>query len=458
MVESIDQQCGRWWRGWVHDPTLMGDTVGVPILVWSDDDAASDPMLTGAKFAALASMARWPSIDRPTLVGGAALTTDAWRRVVDHNDLWEQVDAAVAGDEASAEQLRSRFGQADLPDDVADALTSSFEHVCAECEDDVAVAVRSSAVAEDLAGRTFAGQYLTRLSVRDGASALTAYRDCLASAWSAGTRGYRRRTSRPDVAIDCAGGDAGGVAGGGSSAGGALAEHAAMAVILQPMVHSGDGWAGAALSDGSGGVVVEAVRGLGDRLMSGRADPLRWSVVSGERPDGALASVVVDWVRRAERRVGHAVEVEFAVRADGSVPVILQSRPYRPATPPSTLADRWHRPTGDVNGLAVGQGVVRGPVCRLDSPEETEALEPGAVLVTSATDPGWLPLLAQVGAVVTDHGGLTSHAAIVCRELGLLAVVGCGDATRRLVHGETIEVRCDGPMGSITRVGAGRDR
>ena len=74
---------------------------------------------------------------------------------------------------------------------------------------------------------------------------------------------------------------------------------------------------------------------------------------------------------------------------------------------------------------------------------------PGAVLGTSSTDPGWLPRLGGLGAVVTDHGGLTSHAAIVCRELGLLAVVGCGDATRRLVHGQQVEVRCVGPTGAV---------
>ena len=102
-----------------------------------------------------------------------------------------------------------------------------------------------------------------------------------------------------------------------------------------------------------------------------------------------------------------------------------------------------------MNGRAVGSGTARGVVCRLDDPGEVDRLEPGGVLVTSSTDPRWLPLLDQVVAVVTDHGGLTSHAAIVCRELGLLAVVGCGDATRRLLQGDLVEIRCDGVTGAV---------
>ena len=293
--------------------------------------------------------------------------------------------------------------------------------------------MRSSAVAEDLAGRTFAGQHLTRLSVSDVGDAVRAYRDCLASAWAEGTRRYRERTA--DGSPD----------------------DPSMAVIVQAMAHAGDGWAGAAVTDGVGGVTVEVVRGFGDELMSGRADPLRWTVAGGEQADGALAVSVVSWVRRCEQRCGHAVEVEFAVRTDDPAPVVLQLRAHDPATPIVAGPSRWRTVRGEVNGLAIGTGRVRGPVCCLDGPEDMDRLVPGGVLVTDSTDPAWLPLLGGVGAVVTDHGGLTSHAAIVCRELGILAVVGCGDATRRLVHGDLVDVRCDGPTGSVLPVSrAGR--
>jgi len=403
--------------------------VSVPILVWSDDDDAADPTLTGAKFATLSAVGRWPAPDRPLLAGGAALSTTAWRSVVAHNRLDDLVDAALGGHDRSADELHEAFSAATLPAAVRESLSVSVQRLLDEGA--LGLALRSSAVAEDLAGRSFAGQYVTRLSVSDVEGATAAYRDCLASAWARGTGGYRRRTADPSST--------------------APDDHA-MAVMLQPMVHLGDGWAGAALSDGARGVVIEVVRGLGDRLMSGRADPLRWSVTGDEEPQGALAAAVANWVRRAEARFGHAIEVEFAVRSDESVPVVLQARPYDTAASYPTRADRWTRPTGLVNGVAVGTGTARGVVCRLDDPADLDLLEPSGVLVTSSTDPGWLPLLEQVAAVVTDHGGLTSHAAIVCRELGLLAVVGCGDATLRLAHGDLVEVSCDGATGAVRRL------
>ncbi len=393
------------------------------IMVWSGDDDAVDPAVTGTKFATLARLARWPIEDRPRLVPGAALTTAAWHRVVRHLGMDPTLARARDGDGQAAHELVRAFMTGALPAEVHASISEAVERMGDGGR--VALAVRSSAVAEDLEGRTFAGQYLTRLSVTDLDAAVDAYRSCLASAWRDGARAYR------------------------DSTGSAVGDDPAMAVALQPMVHGGAGWAGAALSDGEGGVTVEAVRGLGDDLMSGRADPLRWTVSTHELPDGAFVREIVAWVRRAERRQGHAVEVEFAVRPDESIPVVLQLRPHRPSVPQSTRSDRLHHPAGTVNGLSVGSGSVRGAVCRLDGPEQMDLLVPGGVLVTSSTDPGWLPLLAGLGAVVTDHGGLTSHAAIVCRELGLLAVVGCGDATRRLVHGQQVEVRCDGPTGAV---------
>ena len=395
------------------------------LLAWLDDRTATDRALVGTKFASLAEVRRWPIEDRPQMPPGAALTTGAWHRVVERNGLAPLVAAGMSGDETAERSLEQALAHAELPADVIDACSSVVGELTATGG---AVAVRSSAVAEDLEGRTFAGQYLTRLSVHGVEAAADAYRACLASAWRAGPRRYRVRTA--DGSPD----------------------DPAMAVIVQAMAHDGDGWAGAALTDGSGGVTVEVVRGLGAELMSGRADPLRWTVAGGEHPEGDLALQVVEWCRRAEQRCGHAVEIEFAVRSDAPTPLLLQLRAHRSDEAVRAGAGRWSSPSGDVNGLAIGRGTVRGPVCRLDGPDEMERLVAGGVLVTTATDPAWLPLLAGLGAVVTDHGGLTSHAAIVCRELGILAVVGCGDATRRLVDGQRVEVRCDGTTGAVSPI------
>jgi pyruvate,water dikinase len=390
----------------------------MPLLVWSDEEVALDPALVGSKFASLAALDRWPVRERPQLVPGAALSTEAWHLVVDHAGLGGAVRAALAGDAAAADELSRSLQSVALPEPVDAALRAALARL-----GDSALAVRSSAVAEDLVGRSFAGQYRTCLDVVGVEAAADAYRTCLASAWQPAMMAYRRTTSSGF-------------------------DDPAMAVVLQPMVHDGDGWAGAALSDGAGAVVVEVVRGWGDALMSGRADPLRWEVAPGEQPDAAVAASVVEWVRRAERRTGAPIEVEFALRRAESVPVVLQLRTHAPGSAAVDAAPTtWSR--GLVNGLAVGRGMVRGPVCRLDGVHEMDRLVPGGVLVTSMTDPAWVPLMGHAAAVVTDHGGSTSHAAIVCRELGLLAVVGCGDATSLLDQGRQVEVRCEGSVGSV---------
>lgn len=396
------------------------------IVVWPEDDAATDPSSTGSKSAWLARLARWPDLDRPRLAPQATISTEAWWLVVDGLGLRPLVATAVSGGTTAAgaaAELRARLLGAELPEPVLRGLEEATERLGG-----VSFAVRSSGVAEDLAEWSFAGQYLTELGVPPARLA-QAYRACLASAWTENVAAYRAASMGNAVTADM--------------------HEPAMAVLVQPMVHDGDGWAGAALSDGVGGVTVEAVRGWGDQLMSGRADPLRWTVAAGEQADGPLVSGITDLVRRAERRLGHAIEVEFALPRGSGDPVVLQLRPHRPTGPVVADSDRLVAAQGTVNGHAVGEGTVSGPVCRLDHPDQIERLRDGGVLVTTSTDPRWVPLLSQVAAVVTDHGGATSHAAIVCRELGLLAVLGCGDATDRLDQDRMVEVRCEGSAGSV---------
>ncbi len=147
----------------------------MPTVVWSDDDDAANPTLTGAKFATLSAMARWPAKDRPLLAAGAALSTVAWRSVVAHNALESLVDAALGGQDRAAEELHRAFSAARLPEPVSEGISASVQRLLDEGA--VGLALRSSAVAEDLAGRSFAGQYVTRLSVHDVDGATAAYRD-----------------------------------------------------------------------------------------------------------------------------------------------------------------------------------------------------------------------------------------------------------------------------------------
>ena len=95
-----------------------------------------------------------------------------------------------------------------------------------------------------------------------------------------------------------------------------------------------------------------------------------------------------------------------------------------------------------VSGLSIGDAVVAGRVCLIDSPREIDRFVDGAILVTQTTDPDWVPIMKRAAAIVTDHGGRTSHAAIVSRELGLPAIVGAGNATRVLHDEQEVTVSC----------------
>lgn len=422
-------------------------------LVLSSDRSAVDESVVGAKSAMLSRIARWPVEDRPVVAPAATITTEAWRAVVDSLDLERIVRAALDGDADASAQVSVGLRRAVLPSDVEQAVQDSVAITIRSGSGLVGagVALRSSAVAEDRPGRSYAGQYRSSLAVVGDDAALDAYRSCLASAWEPGARAYASQMGPARYMT------------------GDVLNEAAMAVLVQPMVHGGEGRSGAALSDGHGSVTVEIVDGLAESMMAGRGEPSRWEIGASDGPcEDRLVDLVVQWTRLAERRCDCPVQVEFAAAAGSDVPVVLQLRSavftdQAERLPTSTSDDvpgRRQAAISDpaisgpvVSGAAVGHGIVRGRVCLIESLDRIDRFESGGVLVTRWTDPSWVSLMAASSAVVTDEGGVTSHAAVVCRELGVPAVVGCGDATGRLAHGAEVEIRLDGPTGTIHLVG-----
>ncbi len=139
------------------------------------------------------------------------------------------------------------------------------------------------------------------------------------------------------------------------------------------------------------------------------------------------------WAVLIEKHYGLPMDMEWAKDGETGELYIVQARPEtvqsrREAGELKTYTLKEKGPLL-VSGLAVGDAIGAGPVCRLDSAADIERFETGAVLVTEITDPDWVPIMKRAAAIVTDHGGRTSHAAIVSRELGLPAIVGAGDAT-----------------------------
>jgi pyruvate,water dikinase len=410
----------------VSDDRAAADVQGTdPDLVLLDDPAATRAELVGEKFASLArarlEIAGLPGVAVPPAV---AVTSDA-------------VPRAIAGE--LDERLRDHLDQ--LADGVIDATPW---------------AVRSSSPDEDLAAASHAGVYDSVLGVHGLDELRGAIEVVAASATGARARAYRGDDRT------------------GSAASWAQGRGAPMAVIVQRQVRADlGGWSGVVFSHdpetGRPDVVLEAVPGEGAPLVSGRVDPQRWHLRDGQlAPDGQpaeagpppelLARVAQLASALAEAR-GAPVDVEWAVAADASQLALLQVRPLRTRTT-SSETDQMGRTAAleapaIVEGLAVGRGTVQGRVLVVEDPDEVHQLEPDTVLVVRHTDPSWMALLLQAAALVTDVGGRTSHAAIVARELGLLAVVGCADATMvlsEMAAPRTVRVQCrDDGVGLVYR-------
>lgn len=350
----------------------------------------------------------------------------------------------------------AREDEASLRDDLRTALARLG---------DAPAAVRSSARGEDGSDASAAGQHETVLAVRGADAVLDAVRACRASLWSPRARAYREATRRPG-------------------------NEPAMAVLVQRLVDADA--AGVAFTPGEpgGDVVLEAAWGLGIGVVGGTVTPDAYRV----RADGAVTCTVgdkrtrvdragastvtrdvpvVDRTRRTlddatARRVAalarHAADVlggpqdvEWAV-ADGT-PWVLQARPVTAplplqpppgdaVRPPIDPANTPDRPLHLV-GTPGSRGVATGPACVVRGPDDFARVRPGDVLVCPWTDPAWTPLLNVVAGVVTETGGVLSHAAIVARERGVPAVLGVADATHLVRDGTLLTL--DGAAGTVAR-------
>jgi pyruvate, water dikinase len=314
------------------------------------------------------------------------------------------------------------------------------------------VAVRSSALLEDTAETSFAGQFETFLGVDSTADLLTAVRACWAALWATRALRYMRAHGVDPAAT-------------------------AMAVLVQRLVPARA--AGGALSlTPEGGMLITGTWGLGSAIAQGEVVPDRFSLDrharledvqpgrkdrlvrvsagAGPRPeavtpdrvavpclDAAEAVALGRMVLEAEATLGTPVEVEWALAERG--PEILQARPLR--TAPTTMPDEvWLRHPG-LTGHAAGMGWGEGPACVVDHEHELERVRLGDVLVTRVAGPVLTAVLPRVAGVVAELGGSTSHLAALARERGIPAVLGVPEATRRIPDGALVAV--DGVAGIV---------
>ncbi|GLW57447.1 phosphoenolpyruvate synthase [Kitasatospora phosalacinea] len=448
----------------------------------------ADVALVGGKNASLGELTTALAAAGVAVPGGFATTADAYREFLDTADLRRRVAGQLDRLQHGAPlpevgaAVRAALLAAPLPPSLEAELADAYRalaHSAGRTDPDVAV--RSSATAEDLPEASFAGQQETFLNVRGVPALLDACRRCYASLFTDRAIDYRQRMGFDQLAV-------------------------ALSVGVQLMVRSDLGSAGVAFtldteSGHPGVVLVSAAWGLGETVVGGQVDPdeyllskplldagtartplLRTTVGAKRRKavyaehgltrlvdttaEERAARVLDDtdlgtlgrWAVAVERHYGCPMDLEWAKDGRTGALFLVQARPETVQSRRAGAVLRRYRLTGTgeclVEGLAVGQAVGRGPVCALASPGEIARFPDGAVLVAAVTDPDWEPLMKRAAAIVTDHGGRTSHAAIVSRELGVPAVVGTGRATALLADGQEVTVSC--AEGERGRVYAGR--
>jgi len=455
----------------------------------------SDLPRVGGKNAGLGELTRSLTARGIRVPPGYAVDADAYRAFVEHNGLAWRIDDALSSWSSGQRDLpttgaaiRRLFERADMPTELHDAIVDGYAALCRQCEqDDLSVAVRSSATAEDLPDASFAGQQQTFLNVRGADEVVRAYQKCLASLFTDRAISYREEH-------------------------GIAHKKLALTVGVQRMVRADVGAAGVAFTlDTESGhpdvVLVHGAWGLGENVVQGTsgpdeflvfkpalADPHKRPIVRKTRgtkertvvfaADGASLtreietapskresfcvddddvlqiarwSVAIEQHMTARRGVPTPMDVEWAKDGITGDLFIVQARPETVRSRDGARLVRYHlQPRVDVEilaeGSAVGDGVASARVCVMQSIHEIASFRPGSILVAEMTDPDWVPAMRKAAAIVTAHGGRTCHAAIVSRELGIPAVVGVGDALSRLVDGELVTLSCaEGEHGRVYR-------
>ncbi|MFB6129283.1 MAG: phosphoenolpyruvate synthase [Salinigranum sp.] len=437
------------------------------------DIGRGDTSDVGGKSANLGELAR---LDVPVLPGFSTTST-AYDRFLsaagiedDLRDVMADLDTDDVRDLGErGKRARELIREATIPEDVAAAVANAYARLGDELEiEDPAVAVRSSATAEDLPGASFAGQQETFLDVAGEEELLEAVRGCYESLFTDRAISYREDQgfSHFDVKLS---------------------------VIVQKLGRSDLASSGVTFTiDPDTGfenvVVVEAAYGLGElvvqgevtpdeyvvfkptggvvdrrlgdkdrRLVLGEGGPVEESVPRRERERFALeddqVAELATYARRIEDHYGQPMDVEWLLDGELDRLFVVQARPETVHAGEPVRTIRSFRLTEDgevlVEGLAIGNGIGAGRVRILGGPGEMDRFEEGDVLVTGRTDPDWEPIMKKAAAIVTDRGGKTSHAAIVSRELGVPAVVGAETATKVLRDGEAVTVDCTGAAGAV---------
>ncbi|MGL6160223.1 phosphoenolpyruvate synthase [Microbulbifer sp.] len=438
----------------------------------------------GGKNASLGEMISSLAGAGVSVPGGFATTADAFRTFLAHRGLEQRIAGRlteldvddVTALTRSGGEIRQWILDTPFPEQLEREIREGYEALGGG---ETAVAVRSSATAEDLPDASFAGQQETFLNIRGIDAVLQAVKEVFASLYNDRAIAYRVHT-------------------------GYMHDGVALSAGVQHMVRSETGASGVMFTlDTESGfrdvIFITAAYGLGETVVQGAVNPdefyLYKPAVDAGRPailrrnrgskaikmiydesgdcgrsvktvdvpeeerltfaltDGELTRLALQ-ARRIEEHYGRPMDIEWAKDGDTGELFIVQARPETVRSrDQGTSVERYHlRERGEIlcEGRAIGQRIGAGNVRVLESAADMAAMRDGEVLVTDMTDPDWEPVLKKASAIVTNRGGRTCHAAIIARELGIPAVVGCGDATELLKSGTPVTVSCaEGDTGFV---------
>ncbi|HEB67378.1 MAG TPA: phosphoenolpyruvate synthase [Gammaproteobacteria bacterium] len=457
-------------------------------ILWFEDIGMADLPQVGGKNASLGEMIRHLRDAGVNVPGGFATTAEAYRTFLATDGLDRRiaerladfdVDDVVALAEAGRE-IREWILATPFPPELDTALDAAYQRLV-ECYGKTAsFAVRSSATAEDLPDASFAGQQETCLNIRGLDNLCRAIHTVFASLYNDRAIAYRVHK-------------------------GFAHDRIALSAGVQKMVRSDLACSGVMFTlDTESGfdkvVFITGSWGLGEMVVQGSVNPDEFYVYkpaleSGHFPvlsrtlgskrqrmvfgpgHGCDTSTRIEPVPEAdqhrfclddaelaelgrqamaiERHYGRPMDIEWARDGEDQRLYIVQARPETVKSREGRILERYElEETGEIlaSGRAIGQRIGSGTAKVIRNLDEMDRIAEGDVLVTDMTDPDWEPIMKRAAAIVTNRGGRTCHAAIIARELGVPAVVGCGDATETVPDGETVTVSCaEGETGHVYR-------
>ncbi|HEY9878327.1 MAG TPA: phosphoenolpyruvate synthase [Leptolyngbyaceae cyanobacterium] len=453
---------------------------------WFDGLTNQDVELVGGKNASLGELIGALKEKGVQVPYGFATTSAAYWHYIQTDDLkdriYDHLERFRTGKESLAETgkaIRKAFLSTPFPEEIAEPIRQAYRELSQQYgRDEVDVAVRSSATAEDLPDASFAGQQETFLNISGEKELLHACRECYASLFTNRAISYREEKGFDHLSV-------------------------ALSIGVQKMVRSDKAAAGVMFSiDTESGfpnvVLITGSWGLGEMVVQGSVTPDQYSVFKpllnkdglspilektlGDKakkmvygPEGGKSTRVVKtsgkeresyvlddaeilqlarWACIIEQHYGLPMDMEWAKDGDTGELFIVQARPetvQSQKTAGSLKTYRLKEPGEKIlTGLSIGEAIASGKVCRVLSAKDIDQVQDGSILVTEMTDPDWVPVMKRVAGIVTDYGGRTCHAAIVSRELGIPAIVGTGYGTRELKDGRPVTISCaEGDQGMI---------